>query len=206
MRIVECIQYSPEWWNAKRGIASASNADRIITPKNGALSAQSIDYACELVAERMMPGDYWLNGSEFQSQAMANGSAREDEARSCYQMERDIDVQVVGFCLSDCGRFGCSPDWLIGTDGGSECKCPTTKVHARYLYEGVLPIAYKPQVHFSLAVTGRKYWDFYSYAPGLPPFCIRVEPDDYTEAVRNAMEEFWALQLNVQDRLSKAAA
>jgi hypothetical protein len=54
-----------------------------------------------------------------------------------------------------------------------------------------MTVEYKPQVHWSLVVTGREWWDFMSYSPGLPPFRCRVVPDDYTKRLRDAMEKFW---------------
>lgn len=206
MKTYNCPQYSKDWWELKRGVASASCASEIITPKNGQLSTQSVGYICELISQRLIAGDYWLNGSDYQSIAMANGSVTEQEARRCYEFERDTTVDVVGFCLTDDGRFGCSPDGLIGEDGGLEIKCPTPKIHVRYLFDGKLPDAYKPQVHFSLAITGRKWWDFYSYAPGLESFCLRVERDDYTEAVAKALDEFWIQYQEMYARLTRKAA
>jgi hypothetical protein len=70
-------------------------------------------------------------------------------------------------------------------------KCPELKTHAQYLAENRLPPEYRAQVHGCLIVTGRKWWDFLSYAPGLKPLLLRVEPDHYTQRLREALEEFW---------------
>ena len=50
---------------------------------------------------------------------------------------------------------------------------------------------YLAQVHGSLIVTGRKWWDFMSYAPGLEPLRIRVVPDKYTQELAEELEKFW---------------
>jgi len=191
MKIIDCEQYSVEWWQAKKGVPSASNFDRILTAKTGKASAQAEDYIAELIADLhtdLLPERAELAGTR----AMRNGLELEPEARRWYALVRDVDVQRVGFCVTDDGRFGCSPDGLVGDEGGLELKCPLGKTQVKYLRAGTLPDEYRPQVHGALIVSGRPWWDFLSYCPGLPPLLIRVRPDDYTERLRQALESFWA--------------
>ena len=190
MKIIHCEQLSPEWWEARRGVPTASNFDRIITPKTGKPSAQMDGYIDELIGDldSLNPPVFSQNGY---TAAMAEGRDSEPEARLFYSLERDVDVCEVGFVLSDCGRFGCSPDGLVDPDGGLELKCPLPRTHVGYVRAGKLPDEYKPQVHGCLAVTGRAWWDFLSYAPGMPPVLVRVTPDDYTAALKEALEVFW---------------
>jgi len=75
----------------------------------------------------------------YTSRAMQDGIDMEPEARACYSFLAGGEVKQVGFCLSDDGRFGCSPDGLVGDDGGLELKCPLPKTHIKYLVEGELP-------------------------------------------------------------------
>jgi hypothetical protein len=189
MNIYDFPQYTPEWDAIRRGRATASGASKIITPAKGELSKQMVDYAYELIADMYDP-TYGMR-EDYVSAAMKNGIIMEPESRRWYEFAANADVRQVGFCLTDDGRFGCSPDGLVGDDGGLELKTPILKTHARYLAEGVMPVEYKPQVHWSLIVTGREWWDFMSYSPGLPPFRCRVVPDDYTKRLRDAMEKFW---------------
>ncbi len=188
MKRFDFKQYTPEWDAIRRGKPTASGASKIITPAKGELSKSMIDYAYELVADIYDP--FYGVREDYVSAAMKNGIIMEPEARNWYELEANCDVVQVGFCLTDCERFGCSPDGLVGDDGGLELKTPLLKTHARYLDEGVLPNEYKPQVHWSLIVTGRAWWDFMSYAPPMPPFRCRVEPDEYTTKLRDAMETF----------------
>jgi hypothetical protein len=60
----------------------------------------------------------------------------------------------------------------------------------KYLLKGTLPDDYRPQVHAQIVVCGFAAVDFVSYVQGLPVFHIRVEPDEYTEKVRAALEAF----------------
>lgn len=195
MLIFECEQRSPEWFAARKGVPTASQFDRILTPATGKPSSSQRDYICELIADSLShaaagPKD------EYISPAMRNGIITEPEARNWYEMECGLDCRRVGFCVTDCGRFGMSPDALVGEDGGLELKCPTGKVHASYLLGGVLPNEHKVQVHGELLVSGRRWWDFVSYHPGMEPFRIRVTPDGYTELLRKELENFWTAYQN----------
>lgn len=189
VQIFDCLQYSPEWWVVRRGIPTASNFGRIMTPKKMELSSQADDYIAELIADRVQLAAP-VTMDHPMSRDMANGMNMEPEARRWYAMKADVDVRQVGFCLTADGRFGCSPDGLIGTDGGLELKCPAHKTQVKYLLAGTLPEEYKCQVHGSLIVTGRAYWDFVSYCPGLAPLWLRIEPDGFTAKLRSALDQF----------------
>lgn len=180
MKIIECEQPSMEWFQARKGIPTASNFHRIMTAKTMKLSAQTDDYIYELIGEQlstMLPE----NVESFTTRAMRWGVETEAEARRHYAMVTDSEVDRVGFCLSDDGRIGGSPDGIIrGKKRGLELKCVMPKTQARYLAEGVLPDDHKGQVHGSLIYSKFEEWDFYSYCPGMAPFHIRVTPDLYT--------------------------
>ena len=127
---------------------------------------------------------------------MAQGILHEPDARNYYKKITGYDVEEVGFCTMDEGIAGASPDGLIQTvhgdiwDHGLEIKCPQPETHIKYVYENVLPNTYKPQVHFCMAVTGLKRWDFFSYHPAMKHLLVTVEWDDYTDKVVAALEEF----------------
>jgi hypothetical protein len=182
------IQASEEWHKLRRGVPTSSNFDRIMTPKKRELSSQAQGYICELIGET-----FSIYGPErpesYVSNPMRHGIETEAEARRWICMEKKIEVSNGGFCTTDDGRFGASPDALINPEGCCEIKCPTAKVHTSYLLAGVLPTEYVCQIHGQLIVT--KYVDFVSYHPGLPLFGCRVEPDDFTVALRAALEQFW---------------
>lgn len=179
-------QYSPEWWTVRRGVPTASEFGNILTPKTGKPSASAHPYICQLIGDRLR--DDYGQEDEYVSAAMKNGTLMEPEARDFYQFHTGRKVEQVGFCLTDDGRFGCSPDAM-----GLELKCPLAKTHVGYLLAGELPDEYRPQVHGSMIVTGEDSWDFMSYCPGLPPFIITVERDNYTAVLADALEAFWAM-------------
>ncbi len=204
----QCSQGSTEWWTARCGVPTASAFDRIITPALGKPSAQADDYAAELASDVAAPAPNWLTEqrSKPPNPAMRNGQEMEPEARRFYSVARDCRVRLVGFCTTDDGRFGCSPDGLVVDDrrqilGGLELKCPLPRTHASYLLKGVLPLEYRCQVHGSLLVTGLPWWDFMSYCPGLEPLLIRVEPDEFTVKLAEALDAWFPRYLEIRKQI-----
>ena len=174
MKIIDCEQNSPEWFQARCGIPTASNFGLILTTK-GEPSKQAIKYAYRLAGER-------ITGKQedtYQNGAMLRGQEMEDEARKLYQVLTEEEVQKVGFCVTTGKvKYGASPDSLVGEKGGLEIKCPIMSTHVSYLLDGTLPTDYIQQVQGNLLVTGREWWDFMSYYPAMKPFVIRVKRDE----------------------------
>jgi len=173
MKTLKFEQRTPEWYAARLGIPTASSFSKIIT-SSGKKSTQWSGYLHELVAER-------ITGRmvEFPSTpAMEEGTRREDESRLVYQMEKESPVTQVGFCVEDGGRWGCSPDGLVGDDGLVEFKNPSDKVAVEYLLDGKLPTKYFIQVQGQIFVAERDWCDFVSYDPGLPMLIVPVKRDD----------------------------
>lgn len=196
MRLIDCEQQTPEWYAARLGIPTASCFDKIITPKTGKLSAQADGYIDHLIDEIVRPEAERGFGGNWHTE---RGNELEPEARDLYALIHDVTLRQVGLVLSDCGRMGCSPDALVNSDGGLEAKAPDGPTHVGYLRGGILPAKYRTQVHGSLVVTGRDWWDFISYCPGYRPLIVRTYPDDFTKQVASAMSEFL-------DRLDAAKA
>lgn len=172
MTILECQQGTPEWLAARCGKPTASCFDKIVTTK-GASSTQRTKYMYQLAGERIAGKPE----ESYQSAAMQRGTEMEEEARRYYEFTKQCDVTQVGFCVSECKRYGASPDGLVGDEGLLEIKCPSLAVHVGYLLEGKLPTEYFQQTQGQLFVTGRLWSDFISYYPGIKPLIIRVTPD-----------------------------
>jgi hypothetical protein len=102
----------------------------------------------------------------------------EAEARSLYELTNDVKVEQVGFCLSDDGKAGCSPDGLVGKKGLLEIKCPSMAIHIGYLLDNSVPTDYFQQVQGQLFITGREWLDFISYYPAIRPMLVRVKRDN----------------------------
>lgn len=181
-------QYSPEWYEARRGVPTASRFSDIMGKKM-TLLAGAETYIDELIADTVRLDPNMLTERPATS-AMKHGTECEPEARAWYEFNHNVTVQLVGFCLTDDETLGCSPDFLVGDEGVGELKCPQPKTHVSYLRAGTLPDDYRAQVHGHLIVTGRPWCDFLSYCPGFPPLLVRVVPDEYTAKLRAVLAEF----------------
>lgn len=188
MQIHDVEQGSDAWHECRRGIPTASEFSKLITPTGG-LSSQWKGYSHQCLAE-------WL-GAEidtFESPWMIRGRELEDEAASYYEMAKDIDTQKIGFITAFEGMAGASPDRVMKSRGklkkGLEIKCPKPATHIGYLLSGTLPIAYKPQVFGSMLISGCKSWDFMSYHPDLDPLIIEVKWDaEYGALLQKQLEK-----------------
>lgn len=186
MKIINCEQGTEEWFSSRLGVPSASNLDKILNTK-GSNSKQYLKYMYQLVGESVTN----TIESSYKTDAMQRGNDLESEARSLYEILTGNVIDQVGFCLNEDPLFGCSPDGLIGEDGGLEIKCPLISTHIDYLIGGEVPREYYAQVQGNLFVTGRKWWDFMSYSPNLKPLIVRVFPDkEYHELIKENLIEF----------------
>lgn len=181
-------QGTPEWLELRLGIPTASEFDAIITPLWKARTGEGVKtYLARKIVEKVCRH---LDDSQ-ESWAMEQGSILEKEAIPWFEFTHGLDVQRVGFCTTDDGRVGCSPDGLIGDDGGIEIKCPYPHTHLKYLMAGTLPPEYAAQVHGSMLVTGRPWWMFVSYHRKFPAVVLKIERDENVQrALRGALDEF----------------
>lgn len=188
MKILNCKQGSTEWALARAGVVTASEVDALVTPLFEPRKGEGVKtYLYRKAAERVM-GQPVDSGGTF---AMDQGNVVEKIARPWYAFKYNVEVETVGFCLSDDGKTGCSPDGLIGKDSGLEIKCPQPPTHCKYLLEQRVPPDYLAQLHMSMYVTGRPMWVFVSYSPYLPPLVVHVLRDDAIQAkLRDALAAF----------------
>jgi putative phage-type endonuclease len=199
MRIVNIEQGTQEWLDTRKGLVTGSRFKDVITPAKAELSKSSKMYMYELVAERM-----GATVNFYQNEHMQRGNELEPDARTAYEFVKDAVVEQVGICIHDNEMVGVSPDGLIGEDGGLEIKCPKETTHISYLDSGEMPLIYKPQVQGSMWVTGRKWWDFMSYHPDLPPLIVRVFRDeDYIISMEAGITKFAEEVLDLEKRLIK---
>ena len=189
MKIIGCTQGSTAWSQARCGVVTASEVDSLITPLWKVRTGEGVEsYMFRKLAEKSL--GYALDtGSTFD---MDMGQMAEKLALPWFNFMYDTEARRVGFCVSDCGRYGCSPDALIGDDSGLEIKFPTAPIHLRYLLANELPAEYAPQVHFSMFVTGRPSWNFLSFSRQFPSLVVHVERDEKIQsAIKSAVEAFY---------------
>jgi len=183
MEINNCEQGTEEWYQARLGIATASEFSKVITSE-GKTSTSLNDYAFTLASELLTE----VQEEGYINTTMLRGTELEEEARQAYIEHTLETIEQVGFIKQ--GSYGYSPDGLVGSEGLIEIKCPTQKVHTKYLYNKSLPSQYKAQVQGGLLVTGRKWCDFISYNPNFIEkrrlLIVRVTRD---EAFIKALED-----------------
>lgn len=197
-------QYTPEWWEARKGKATASAADRIITAKTAKLSASSDEYIDELLADLHCQTPNFFTDRP-RTRDMEHGTDCEPQSRDWLAMDKMLDITEVGGCETDDGRFWCSPDGLVMADQSVvELKCPALKTHMGYLRDpDKLRLQYRPQCHFHLIVTGWPRVLLCSYVVGAPPIVLTVEPDEFTKQLRTALELFWERYTEAKERIGK---
>lgn len=183
MKIHEATQGSLEWLQARAGVITASELHNVLTTGFEARTGQMPrSYMARKLAEK------WLGAplAGFSSLDMDFGNILEDEAIPWFTFEHGVSIQRVGLITNDEGTIGCSPDGLIGEDGGLECKCPRADTHVGYLLAGKVPSEYLIQVHAAMYVTGRAWWNFVSYHRRMPNLVLRIERD---EEIMDKMDE-----------------
>jgi hypothetical protein len=199
MRIVDCEQGSWDWLEARAGIPTASEFDRIISPTGKIRTGETPKkYLAEKLAE------WWVGGPlpSFSAVQMEYGEILESEAKPAFSFKTGLDIQTVGLVLTDDGRVGCSPDGLIGDDNGIEIKCPSRQVHVGYLLGETLPEEHLLQVQGAMYVTGRPKWTFVSYCRCFPMFVVYVERDErILSMIAQGLDAFLALLDDAKSRL-----
>jgi len=183
-QIIDCIQGSEEWYQARIGRVTSSCFDKVLNKKTG----RGL-YMRKVAAE-------WISNEKedsYTNAAMEKGKEREALARAAYETERNCKVDQVGLIILD-NWIGCSPDGLVGDDGLIEIKCPFGSTHIQYIEDDKLPSEYVPQIQGQLWVTDRKWCDFISYHPAFnikSLFIKRVDRDEkYIENLKKEVDKF----------------
>ena len=170
IEIIDVEQGTPEWFEARSGIATASCFNQIMTPAKLGKSTSQKKYAISIVA-----GEVGFEGNEWTER----GHELEADARFAYQFVNGVKVDQVGFVRGELA--GCSPDGLVGDDGGVEFKCLKSENHLLYAFDWdgeTIPTLFLNQVYGSLFVTGRKWWDLNLYHPRFETLEVRGSIDD----------------------------
>lgn len=186
MIVLNVAQGTTEWANARLGIPTASQMNKIITPAKLELSKSADDYAHQLIAEQLLgvPLDNATSGF------MQRGSILEARAISYYELQRECDTEAIGFILRDDRRSGCSPDRFVGKDGMLEIKIPSAANHVGYLLDEK-GIGYRIQVQSQLWIAEREWNDTLSWNPELPPALVRQYRDEETiKKIAAAVDQF----------------
>lgn len=176
-------QQSLEWFEIRKLKLTASHAQRI--GNNG----KGLDtYVTELVAESLSSGDKQRFGNFHTDR----GNELEEYAAEVYEMETGNKTEKVGF-IEYSEFVGCSPDRLVGEEGGSEIKAPDDVKYYKLIVFGEQEIesSYKWQVQMNLFITGRKWWDLSFYNPNFKKniLIFRIFPNlEMQESLRKGID------------------
>lgn len=172
-------QRSPEWYDVRRGILTASVVGSLITPRTlkPANNDTSRGITATLVAERITG---WTEET-YESFDMTRGRMDEPIAREVYAKAQGVELTEVGFMvrtLTNGARLGYSPDALVGSSGLIEIKSRMPREQVRVVLGGEVPAEHMAQVQAGLFVTGRAWCDYVSFCGGMPLWTKRVHPDE----------------------------
>ena len=174
------IQGSDPWLAQRCGLITGSEVKLLLSPKtlkplnNERTRAHIWELAAQRITDFVEPtyiGDEMLRGHDD-----------EITARELYS-KHIAPVTECGFVTNDEFGFtiGCSPDGLVGEDGGIEAKSRRQKFQVQAIVEnfrhGTIPDDFVLQVQTELLVTRRQWWHFISFSGGLPMRPMDVEPD-----------------------------
>jgi putative phage-type endonuclease len=182
MKIHNMEQGSDEWHEIRKLKLTASHAQEISAAGKGLET-----YTTKIISEYFSSKEK----EHYSNTHIERGNELESEARAIYELETGNKVDQVGF-IEYSEYVGCSPDGLIGDDGGLEIKCNDDKIFTEYILNGKISSAYIWQVQMSLLITKRKWWDFVSYNPNFkkPLNIIRIEPDPLEESQAKLLKGF----------------
>lgn len=199
IRVLDCEQGSPEWFQARLGIPTASEFATVMAKgKNGGESVTRRTYMLKLIGERLTgePMDNYTNAH------MERGKAMEDEARNFYSFMQDAEPTRVGFITDDVK--GCSPDSLIGNTGMLEIKTKLPHLLVDCLLKDEFPPEHRAQCQGALWVAEREWIDLAVYWPKLPLFVKRAYRDEpYIGEIAVAVERFRNEMAEMQSRVTR---
>ena len=154
LEIIDCEQRSEEWFRARMGLVTMSEAGTVLASgRGGGESKTRRTYMLKLAGEIITgePQENYTNAN------LERGVLMEDEARNKYAFLTKAPLSRIGFIRN--GQKGCSPDSLIGNDGMLEIKTSFPHLLADLILKDSFPPEHKPQCQGQLWVCEREWVD-----------------------------------------------
>jgi len=193
MKFYQVDQYTKEWSELRKGMPTASFAHLFITPDGKPKNPDTQErkrYLYKLVAERILqiPMPSSFDGNEHTER----GHALEERATQSFFAQSGYKVAPGGFCRTDDGRYGCSPDGLMRNKREAlEVKCPAVWTHMQYMCEGPGD-KYKAQVQMQIMIGEFDCVHFWSYHPDFAPVHVVTLPDErYIARLHEQLDLFY---------------
>jgi hypothetical protein len=126
-----------------------------------------------------------------QTPAMRRGIEQEPPGLASYALQTGGEVTPGGFVFSDRHPLlACSPDGLVGDDGGVELKRLDEENHLKILLGAPPDPQYRWQCLGCMLVTGRQWWDLAYFCESLrPEMRLRIVRYERDEGIMDAMTE-----------------
>jgi hypothetical protein len=198
-------QRSPEWFELRRGIPTASRFAQVIatgredgTPKTSKTRQQLL----RVLAGEILSGDV---SETFRNEATDRGTAMEAEAREHYEQSYFVEVRRVGFIRRQLpsGRWvGCSPDGVIGERRALEIKTTRPDLLIEVLDKGAagFPPEHRAQLQGTLWIAGLDEADLYIFYRNMRAAKFTVQRDEqFIRSLSDSVEVFdWELHKLVE--------
>jgi hypothetical protein len=173
--IIQCVQGTSEWFEARKGIPTASRYPDVLAQGKGIMRAK---YMRQLAGE-IITGDLMIT---YTNEKMERGNQFEPELRARYVFETDNDVEKIGFVKMNsvlCAT-GCSPDGLIGNDGMVEFKSAEPHILIELLETKFPKVSqdHMAQIQGNMWIMERDWCDLVIGWPKLPLSIRRIRRDE----------------------------
>jgi len=195
VEIINCEQNSPEWFEARRGVPTASQFKAILAKGEGKTRRT---YMMKLAGE-ILTGERM---ESFSNEYTERGHEFEPEARDLYTFQTGAELRRCGFIRN--GKAGCSPDSLIGEEGGLEIKSQSPHLLIETILKDEFPSEHRAQVQGTLWITKRQWWDIAVYYRGVPLFVKRTQRDEkYIQTLATEVDRFNAELADVVSQIRR---
>lgn len=186
IQVFNCDQNTPEWFEARAGIPTASEFHTVMASGRGGGESKTRKTYLYKLAGEVITGK---SVEGFKNEHMERGHEMEDQARDMYSFISDAEIQRVGFIRN--GQKGASPDGLIGDRGMFEAKSKLPHLLIECLMRDDFPPEHKAQCQGALWVAEREWIDIVVYWPDLPLFVKRAYRDEsYIANMATAVKDF----------------
>ncbi|WP_455481804.1 YqaJ viral recombinase family protein [Bartonella sp. B35(2025)] len=173
--IIDCVQGTSEWYQARNGLITASLFEMVIARKKQGQKTQKYYSIMMKLAGERITGKIIEEGTTL---SMRRGTELEPSARQLYGTLTHTEPECVGFVLADDRMKGFSPDAFIGVNGLLEIKTKKPEILIPYFYQKGFPDEHKAQCQGGLWIAQREWVDLMLYWPDMPPLIKRAYRDE----------------------------
>ncbi|MET3560610.1 hypothetical protein ABID39_001316 [Bartonella japonica] len=186
--IIDCIQGSAQWQQARNGLITASLFEMVVArKKQGQKTSKYQSVMMKLAGERIT-GKTVDEGTTL---AMRRGTELEPGARQLYGTLTNTKPECIGFVITEDRMKGFSPDAFIGTNGVLEIKTKKPEILIPHFYQKSFPEEHKAQCQGGLWIAQREWVDLMLYWPDMPPLIKRAYRDEiYIRKLESEISRF----------------